>query len=118
MKDKAEQRPDTLSVSKSDAKIRMDDPSYVYREFSNEKPLADLNRVGRFKDKYGYEVVSKNETRTVMACKKEDHEKRQAASRAKSESFLQAPGNSMSGDGMVTHIDSFETEKGGLPDDD
>ena len=119
MKIKNEERPDAKSASQNETKspIGLENPDYVYREFSKEKAMAELNRPGKFRDKYGYQVVSETETRVVMACPRAEHEARVAKSqKASDEAAYGTAGTAEAGDGYAVHMDTVEIEPGGLDD--
>ena len=119
MKIKNEERPDAKSASQNETKssIGLENPDYQYREFSKEQAMKDLNRPGKFKDKYGYEKVFESETRIVMACPKSEHEERVAkAQKASDEAAYGTTGVEDANDGYGVHMDTVEIERGGLDD--
>ena len=119
MRIKNEERPDAKSASQNETKssIGLENPDYQYREFSKEQAMKDLNRPGKFKDKYGYEKVSETETRIVMACPRAEHEARVAKSQKTSdEAAYGTTGIENTGDGYDVHMDTVDIEPGGLDD--
>ena len=119
MRIKNEERPDASSASQNETKssIGLENPEYAYREFSKEQAMKDLNRPGKFKDKYGYEKVIETETRTVMACPRSEHEERVAKSqKASDEAAYGTAGNTEAMPGYEVHVDTMEFEKTELDD--
>ena len=119
MRIKNEERPDAKSAQQNETKspIGLENPAYQYREFSKEKALVDLNRPGKFRDKYGYQVVHETETRIVMACPKKDHEERVAKSQADSdEAAYGTAGKTEAMPGYEVHVDTMEIEPEGIDD--
>ena len=119
MKIKNEERPDAKSAAQNETKspIGLENPAYVYREFSKEKAMQDVNRPGKFKDKYGYEKVSETETRIVMACPRAEHEARVAKSQKESdEAAFGTAGKTEAMPGYEVHMDTVEIEPEGIDD--
>ena len=119
MRIKNEERPDAKSAQQNETKspIGLENPAYQYREFSKEKALVDLNRPGKFRDKYGYQVVHENETRVVMACPMDEHLARDAKSKKTSdEAAYGTTGVEDANDGYSVAKDEVDVEFGGLDD--
>ena len=105
-----EQRPDpTREQSSTVGTIGLDNPEYHYRTLGKDKITEEYDRTGRHKES-GYTVVSEGPRRVVVACNREDHEARIAASQKESEDRL-AP-YERSEDGKT---DFIKREMGGLP---
>ena len=119
MRTKDEQRPDAQDgLNGKGEGPGLNNPEFVYRTFSKEKLLEEVDRVGKFEDEYGYVKVKETKTKTVMACPKALHEQRRdAAFKASEEASYGTSGTAEAGDGFKVHMDTVEIERHGLDDD-
>ena len=110
-----EQRPDPVADIRGSGttEVPLDDPSFHYRIVNLEKDTEE--RVDYHRD-IGYGVAKRTNRYTVMRCRKEEYEKRQAEAIARSDRFKEGSGEP-SGD-MVKDETTIEVSKGLSIDDD
>ena len=92
-----EQRPQVKDGKSTGSSVGLGDPNYVYRLFEKPSDTPEGKgrdkRLARLRDMGYVHTVKETESDLLLACPREEREKRAATAAARSKAFLERPGD-------------------------
>ncbi len=92
-----EQRPQVRDGKPTDSPVGVDDPNFAYRSFEKPSDTPDGKgrdkRLAELKDMGYVHIVRETEAELLLACPREARDKREATAIARSNAFLERPGD-------------------------